>query len=134
MSPQRNPLRAALAHAQVLFNRTVEVNFVGALARWLAPGGACYLLNNVRRTVLERFESTCAESGLRVERLPDLDGSSLTGVTSMIAPPWDDVDRFCVQRATSARNGSAADSASDAALSMGRVAVHPVFRARVLPW
>ena len=85
---------------EVLYDRRAEACFARALTHWLARGGSCFLLNNAGRTALARFTETCTECGLQVERLPDIDGSRLFDVTSIIPPPWDDVSQFTFMRIT----------------------------------
>ena len=76
---------------EVLYTEAGTRLFVGALCRWMEkPDGACYLVNNVRRTNFAAFEALCEGHGLRVERLANLEGSGGAELSAAFLAPWDD--------------------------------------------
>ena len=94
---------------ETLYTEDGTRQFVSTLALWLSsPDGACYLVNNARRTKLSALEGLCAQHGLKIERLPDLEGSGgCAEASASFAPPWDDVDRFAMLKITWSCNWSA---------------------------
>ena len=73
------------------------------------PLGACYLLNNSRRTGTARFEAECAAHHLMVEVLAgagnaDVEGEG--GAMSTFAPPWDECDDYTMLKVTWRANPS----------------------------
>ncbi len=85
---------------EVLYTEAGAAAFVRTLARWMArPHGVCYLLNNQRRTGVARLEAECDAHGLRVGRMPTLEGDAC-GATSTFAPPWDESDLYVFLRLT----------------------------------
>ena len=77
---------------EVLYTEAGTAHFVAALAKCLRkPHGACFLMNNVRRTGVARLESECARHGLRVVQQPTMEwAKQCKGVVSTFAPPWDE--------------------------------------------
>ena len=66
------------------------------------PSGACYLLNNSRRTAAATFEAECRLHGLTSEVLSGLDENveAVGGAMSTFAPPWDECDDYTMLKVT----------------------------------
>ena len=101
-----------LLACEVLYTEEGTKCFCATLAAVIRkPSGVGYIMNNSRRTDLDKFENGCAAYGLAVERLEVLeDAETAGGVLSTFAPPWDDCNLYMLLKVTWAAAAAAAVS------------------------